>query len=84
MAFVISANAVDKSENFQQMKDIINRMVLKYGTKMIRYSLIVFGEYPVIYQRLVEISFLRRQLLCIGYLCSLDPQYREMTAEKPK
>jgi len=53
MSFVISATAIGASENFQQTKDIINRMVLKYGTEMIRYSLIVFGENPVIQHRLV-------------------------------
>lgn len=51
MSFVISATAAAAMENFQQMKDIINRMVLKYGTKAVRYSLIVFGENPVIQHR---------------------------------
>lgn len=46
MGFVISATAVEADDNFKQMKNIIDRMILKYGSKTIRYSMIVFGDRP--------------------------------------
>lgn len=47
MIFAISANAqLDELANFQQMKEIINAMIDKYGRGDIMYAVIVYGEEP--------------------------------------
>ena len=47
MIFAISATAqLDELENFQQMKEIINAMIDKYGRGDIMYSVIVYGDEP--------------------------------------
>ena len=45
--FAISATAqLDELANFQQMKEIINAMIDKYGRGDILYSVIVYGDEP--------------------------------------
>lgn len=45
MIFAISATSrLNQSENFEQMKEIINAMIYKYGTGDILYSVLVYGE----------------------------------------
>lgn len=47
MIFAISATStLDEAENFQQMKEIINAMIDKYGSGDILYAVIVYGEEP--------------------------------------
>ena len=47
MAFAISANAaLDSSENFRKMKDIIDWVINKYGVGTIQYGVVVFGNTP--------------------------------------
>ena len=47
MIFAISATSrLNPSENFEQMKEIINAMIYKYGTGDILHSVLVYGEQP--------------------------------------
>ena len=47
MIFAISAaSQLAEAENFQQMKEIINAMIDRYGSGDILYSVIVYGEEP--------------------------------------
>ena len=47
MIFAISATSLlNREENFEQMKEIINAMIYKYGSGDILYSVIVYGEEP--------------------------------------
>ena len=47
MIFAISATAqLNELENFQQMKEIINAMIDKYGRGDLLYSVIVYGDEP--------------------------------------
>lgn len=46
LIFALSANAAKDHENFQQMKDIIETMIDKYGTSRLQYAVITFGNVP--------------------------------------
>lgn len=49
MLFAISARgALDSAKNFREMKDIIDRVITKYGIGKIQYSFVVFGPTPAV------------------------------------
>lgn len=49
MLFAISARgAFDSAKNFREMKDIIDRVIAKYGIGKIQYSFVVFGSTPAV------------------------------------
>ena len=48
MAFAISARAVSSSANFKKMQDIINTIIDEYGSNKLHYSLVTFGDRPVV------------------------------------
>lgn len=53
LAFAISANAaLDSTENFRKMKEIIDWVIEKYGVGKIQYGVVVFGNTPS-----VKVSF---------------------------
>ena len=44
MAFAISATALEAEETHTFMKEIIESIIAKYGTKRLEYSVIVYGD----------------------------------------
>lgn len=48
LAFAISARAVDDVANFEKMKDILKAIVQRFGSNRIHYSVITFGDPPII------------------------------------
>lgn len=55
MAFAMSANAaLDSSENFRKMKDIIDWVINKYGVGAIQYGVVVFGNTPSVKVRFTQ------------------------------
>lgn len=44
LVFAISARGVDDSTNFEKMKEVIRRIVQKFGSTRIHYGVITFGD----------------------------------------
>ena len=44
LVFAISATGVDESTNFEKMKQVIRRIVQKFGSNRIHYGVITFGD----------------------------------------
>ena len=44
LVFAISARRVDDSTNFEKMKQVIRRIVQKFGSTRIHYGVITFGD----------------------------------------
>ena len=51
MVFTISAAAVASETNFRAMKEIVKKIIKKFGTDRIQYSLVTFGDPPVVQLR---------------------------------
>lgn len=48
LGFAISATAAKSKENFIKMKDVIKRIIFKYGSHRMAYSVLTFGSTPTI------------------------------------
>lgn len=48
LGFAISATAAKSKENFKKMKEVINRIIFKYGSHRMAYSVLTFGSTPTI------------------------------------
>lgn len=49
LLFAISTTATDSDENLVYSKEVIYKIIEKYGIKKIKYSLLTFGQEPYIH-----------------------------------
>ena len=56
LLFAISTTATDSEENLAYVKEIMNKIIAKYGIKKIKYSLLTFGQEPFIHFKFNFIS----------------------------
>lgn len=54
MVFTIGAAALASDNNFRTTKDTIKKIIGKFGVDRIHYSLVTFGDPPVVHSRFRE------------------------------
>ena len=56
LLFAVSTTATDSEANMAYTKEIMNKIIEKYGIKKIKYSLLTFGQEPYVHFKFNFIS----------------------------
>ena len=57
LLFAISTGAIESDANMAYTKEVINKIIDKYGVKKLEYSLLTFGQEPYVHFKFKFISY---------------------------